>query len=224
MATLNCAQCGNTFDHNDGLPGRRPTYCSSACRKLAYEHRRAAAATGQAVQYVHVPGVEKVIERSRIVYVKPELNDLAQAMEETPELMVSVFAQMRSIFAKERKPLTQQAQERFVREVLHVVEDLRMSRAMPWNSHYTGTLDEKQWATVIAAANALEGERATLAKETQRLKAEKDRLNAQSQDLALRERRLREDRQRLTDDHAALERTALPPARTTSGSSFIGSE
>lgn len=220
MATLNCPQCGNTFDHSDGLPGRRPTYCSGACRKLAYEHRRAVTATGQAVQYVHVPGVEKVIERSRIVYVKPDLNDLAQAMEETPELMVSVFAQMRSIFARERKPLTKQAQERFVREVLHVVVGLRMSRAMPWNSHYTGTLDEKQWATVIAAADALEGERAAVAKEAQRLKAEKDRLNAQGQELALRERRLREDRQRLTDDHAALGQATPPPARPSSGSSF----
>lgn len=221
MATLNCPQCGNIFDHSDGLPGRRPTYCSGACRKLAYEHRRAATATGQAVQFVHVPGVEKVIERSRIVYVKPELNDLAQAMEETPELMVSVFASMRSIFARERKPLTKQAQERFVSEVLKVVQDLHMSRAMPWGSHYTGTLDEQQWTTVIAAADALDGERAALAKEAQRLAAEKERLAAQGQELALRERRLREDRQRLADDRAALERTAPPPPRTSPGSSFM---
>ena len=92
---------------------------------------------------------------------------------------------------------------------------------MPWNSHYTGTLDKKQWATVIAAADALEGERATLAKEAQRLKAEKDQLAVQSQELALREQRLRKDRQRLTDDHAAHERTPPTTIKPPSGSSFL---
>lgn len=216
MATLNCPQCGNVFDHSDGLPGRRPTYCSGACRKLAYEHRRAATATGQAVQFVHVPGVEKVIERSRIVYVKPELNNLAQAMEETPELMVSVFASMRSIFARERNPLSKQGQERFVREVLLVAQEARISRQTPWAGHYTGTLDEQQWSTVLATTDALAWERESLLKEAQRLTEEKARLHQVSQELAAREQRLRDARGRLVTKLAT-----SPAARQSSGSSFL---
>lgn len=53
--TRTCLRCGTVFDMPDRGRGRRPVWCSGACRRLASAERVAARNAGRAVTVVEVP-------------------------------------------------------------------------------------------------------------------------------------------------------------------------
>lgn len=54
-STRTCPRCGTVFDMPDRGRGRRPVWCSGACRRLASAERVAARNAGSAVTVVEVP-------------------------------------------------------------------------------------------------------------------------------------------------------------------------
>lgn len=61
--------------------GRRPLWCSQACRRAAYEGRRASASGAIAVRVVER---ERVIERVRTEYRGPTAQDCVKRVLESP--------------------------------------------------------------------------------------------------------------------------------------------
>jgi len=74
-----CPRCGRAVDWAGR--GRRPLWCSQACRRAAYEERRASASGAIAVRVVER---EKVIVRVRTEYREPTAQDCVKRVLESP--------------------------------------------------------------------------------------------------------------------------------------------
>ncbi len=79
MELDSCPRCGRAVDWAGH--GRRTLWCSQACRRAAYEERRASASGAIAVRVVER---EKVIERVRTEYREPTAQDCVKRVLESP--------------------------------------------------------------------------------------------------------------------------------------------
>jgi len=79
MQLDSCPRCGRAVDWAGR--GRRPLWCSQACRRAAYEERRASASGAIAVRVVER---EKVIERVRTESREPTAQDCVKRVLESP--------------------------------------------------------------------------------------------------------------------------------------------
>lgn len=64
--TRTCPRCGTVFDMPDRGRGRRPVWCSGACRRLASAERVAAHNAGSAVTVVEVPRSHRPDSNARL--------------------------------------------------------------------------------------------------------------------------------------------------------------
>lgn len=98
MNTAKCPECGRNIPPKTG-PGRRRTYCSDACRRLAYEHRRAATKTGQSTRVIHRTHIK---ETTRRVWAKPSINQISQLIYSDPKFVSQVLAVVVKILRQNR--------------------------------------------------------------------------------------------------------------------------
>lgn len=79
-----CPRCGTVFDMPDRGRGRRPVWCSGACRRLASAERVAARNAGSAVTVVEVPRSHRPDPDARLAI--PSMGTLARLFLSSPVL------------------------------------------------------------------------------------------------------------------------------------------
>ena len=79
-----CPRCGTVFDMPDRGRGRRPVWCSPACRRLASAERVAARNAGSAVTVVEVPRSHRPDPDARLAI--PSMGTLARLFLSSPVL------------------------------------------------------------------------------------------------------------------------------------------
>ena len=82
--TRTCLRCGTVFDMPDRGRGRRPVWCSPACRRLASAERVAARNAGSAVTVVEVPRSHRPDPDARLAI--PSMGTLARLFLSSPVL------------------------------------------------------------------------------------------------------------------------------------------
>lgn len=80
--TRTCPRCGTVFDMPDRGRGRRPVWCSGACRRLASAERVAARNAGSAVTVVEVPRAHRPEPDARLPI--PSMGTLARLFLSSP--------------------------------------------------------------------------------------------------------------------------------------------
>lgn len=80
--TRTCPRCGTVFDMPDRGRGRRPVWCSPACRRLASAERVAARNAGAAVTVVEVPRAHRPAPDARLPI--PSMGTLARLFLSSP--------------------------------------------------------------------------------------------------------------------------------------------
>lgn len=82
VTTRTCPRCGTVFDMPDRGRGRRPVWCSGACRRLASAERVAARNAGSAVTVVEVPRSHRPDPNARLPI--PSMGTLARLFLSSP--------------------------------------------------------------------------------------------------------------------------------------------
>jgi len=200
-----CAWCGTRLEPRTGR-GRPAVYCSVRCRRYGYEQRRAAVREGDPVRVVVQRPAPEVVERVRQRWSRPNPQQVAEALEEDPELAGSVLRRIVELATNGRRPATGLARELSAEQwgVLAAVAD-RSTRAEQVMAREREQLDQR--------AKLLAEREAELVQRSRQVQVRED-------DLVEQHRQVRELKRRL---RSAQSTPANSPKPGHSGSSFFRS-
>jgi hypothetical protein len=155
MSTTTCPWCKGVIERKSGR-GRPSVYCSDRCRRYAYEQRRAAEREGEPVRVVVEKTPPHTIQRTRQVWVKPDPNALADALDENPELVGPVLERIVQLAVGRR--LSERSRVRLGISVAHFVAQLIKARS-PWSVYPAAAtardFTAEQWGQLAAAGDQI---------------------------------------------------------------------
>jgi hypothetical protein len=155
MSAATCPWCEGVIERKSGR-GRPSVYCSDRCRRYAYEQRRAAEREGEPVRVVVEKTPPREVLRTRQVWVKPDPNALADALEENPELVGPVLQRIVQLAVGRR--LSERSRVRLGISVAHFIAELIKARSL-WDVYpaaATGrAFTAEQWGQLAAAGDQI---------------------------------------------------------------------
>ncbi|MEX5257888.1 hypothetical protein [Kocuria arenosa] len=226
MESKTCPWCGDPIQQRPGR-GRPPVYCSTRCRRYAYEQRRAAEREGQPVRVVVKQSPPHVIERTRQAWSRPDPNALAEALEEYPDLAAPVLRRMVELAVNDR--LSERARTALGTYLVRFTGELfraRFAFSQRPATSATRVVTAEQWGylavatdRITAAERALDLRTRALDQREERLQQRQTELDRRAEDIAQRyeqagehEEQARRIRHRLNDfeTQARRQQTAGP--------------
>ena len=234
MDSQKCAWCGERLEPRAGR-GRPAVYCSARCRRYGYEQRRAASRVGDPVQVVTRQSAPEVVERVRQRWSQPEPQQVAEALDEDPELAGPVLRRIVELATNGR--LSERSRVAVGKQLGRFAVEAFRARVSMDRRPATGLVRElsaEQWGVLAAVADrsaytdqVLAREREQLNRSGQLLEKREAELTQRTQQVQVREdelveqhRQVRELKRRL---RAALSQSASSPECGHSGSSFFRS-